>query len=475
MGGLSKKSYTINNILKQRAGQTLVLDAGNLLFKNTTLSDSQELITAAGIMEIYKDMAYDAVAVGPYDLAAGLDFLTETQKKGFPWLSANIVDEQNNPTFLPSRKVEKAGLRIGLIGLSDREIPATSGIKVIDWKKALAEQLVTIEKSCDLIVVLTSLPDQDNADLMRLFPQVHMLLTANRAHGNIIPRIVNNTLVTQTNSQGKYLGVLDLDWQASRTWEKNVAQEMLILQDRLGVLERQILRAERINNRSVASEAQLKAFRQERETLLQTIMAAKTKMAEAELKETVFNSFKSTFIALKTDVPDDPQVAERISNIKEQINNSNKQMSTVPNTSTQENQTGEKERPGGFAGSARCSSCHVSQAEFWSSTGHAAAFRSLVQQNQSFNLDCLPCHVTHGVKDTLKNTEKMVNLAGLPPEMRGVGCESCHGSGEKHASNPNRVKQERKVGKSVCLQCHTEDRSPGFSFSSALSQVSCPK
>jgi len=475
MGGLSKKSYTIKNILKQRADQALVLDAGNLLFKNTAISDSQELITAAGIMEIYKDMAYDAVAVGPYDLAAGLAFLQETQIKGFPWLSANIVDEQNNPIFLPSKKVERAGLKIGLVGLSDREIPTTSGIKVIDWEKALAEQLVIIGNTCDLIVVLTSLPDQDNAELMRLFPQVHILLTANRAHGNIMPRIVNNTLVTQTNSQGKYLGVLDVDWQASRAWEKNVAQEMLTLQDRLGVLGRQILRAERMSNRSVASEAQLQAFRQERETLLQTIKDAETKMAKAELQKNVFNSFKSSFIALNTEAPDDPQVAERVSNIKEQVNNSNKQMLTGSRTLTQENQNGEKERLGGFAGSARCSSCHVAQAEFWSSTGHAVAFQSLVQQSQGFNLDCLPCHVTHGVKDMLKDAKKMVKLAGLPPEMRGVGCESCHGSGENHASNPNLVNQERKVGESVCLQCHTEERSPSFSFLSALSQVSCPK
>jgi len=104
MGGLSKKAYQINTLTDKNAPLPLLLDAGNLLFKQPTVAHAQELLTAAGLMEIYQQMAYDAVAVGPYDLAAGIEFLKNGHPQEFPWLSANLTDRQNTPLF-PAVKI----------------------------------------------------------------------------------------------------------------------------------------------------------------------------------------------------------------------------------------------------------------------------------------------------------------------------------------------------------------------------------
>lgn len=474
MGGLSKKSYQLKQIINERKQQVLIVDAGNLLFKKTAVSEPQDLIAASGMMEIYKRLAVDAVAVGPHDLAAGLDFLKEAQSKGFPWLSANIVDAQHNPVFNASKIVKRAGLRIGIIGLTEIDLPNVSGITVAGWQQALSIELSKLEKACDLVVVLTSLSDQDNAELMKNYPQVHILLTANQGQGNIKPRIINSTLHTQTHSQGKYLGVLDLNWNPLQPWKRDFDQEDLLLNNRLSVLDRQILRAERLDNKSIESEAQLQAYRQERENLLKAIEELKTRIANSEPRKEAASSFDSTFISLTRDLPDDPEIAEQVRQINDRINSHNQQSLTGQAMQKEKKPAAIKKLPEGFSGSARCSECHVSQTDFWKNTGHAGAFQTLVQQRQDFNLDCLPCHVTHDVKAYQKGTAEKVNLAGLPPELRGVGCESCHGPGEEHSSNPMHVQPGTiKVEEAVCLNCHSERHSPDFSFASAT-KVSCP-
>ena len=47
-------------------------------------------------------MAYDAVAVSSDDLLAGTDFFREATAKGFPFIAANIYDQEENLTFFPA-------------------------------------------------------------------------------------------------------------------------------------------------------------------------------------------------------------------------------------------------------------------------------------------------------------------------------------------------------------------------------------
>ena len=56
MGGLSRKALQIKKLSGNDAIPPLLLDAGNLLFKQQTVVHAQELITASGLMEIYQQM-----------------------------------------------------------------------------------------------------------------------------------------------------------------------------------------------------------------------------------------------------------------------------------------------------------------------------------------------------------------------------------------------------------------------------------
>ena len=475
MGGLPKKAYQIKTITTDQKKPALILDSGNLLFKQTTVSEPQELIKASGIMDIYQHLSYDAVAVGSQDLAAGLGFLQDAEKKGFPWLSANILDTAKKPLFKPSIVIKRAELVIGIIALTNPAAPVPPGITVAGWQNALSGQLAVLEKTCDLIVVLSNLSDQDNADLMRDYPQVHILLSTSRDQGNIQPRVINNTLVTQTYSQGKYLGLLDIDWHPRRPWAKDFTQENLLLYDRLSVLDRQILRAERSNTPSGTVAAKLQEFRLERQALLEKIEVLKQQIALSENTKETSSSFQHSFIALKRELPDDPEIADLVSKIKDRINSHNQESVTTNPQQNQKKLPEKVSKPKGYSGFIRCGECHASQAEFWKTTGHAQAYQTLVQQRQNFNLDCLPCHVTHAGESAKAGMPKIKeNLVGLDPVLQRVGCESCHGPGFGHVADPSHVRTQTKVEEKVCLTCHTEDHSSGFDYKTQNPKVSCP-
>jgi hypothetical protein len=475
MGGLSKKSFQIKNITEKDKLPALVLDAGNLLFKPQSQPTPQDKITASGIMAIYTAMAYDAVAVGPQDTVAGLDLLVEAQKTGFPWLSANILDAGKKPVFKPAKVINRSGLTIGIIGLSDPATRVSAQSTVADWREVLPVQLATLEKTCDLLVLLSTLPHQDNIEISKNYPQLDIILTADRQQGNTNPRVVNSSLVAQTSRQGKYLGVLTIDWNPDQPWAKDLQQENQLLQNRLDTFDRQILREERRKTGTSAPAAdRLAKLRKEREDLLGQITALKAEMA-AIAQDDGFSTFTHSFVALSRNLPEDPAIADQVNQIKAMIYHQGSQAS-LPGRE-QKSSAGSSTVQGaadGLAGAAACSQCHQAQTAFWKGTGHARAYHTLVREKQHFNLDCLPCHVTPGSSPGKESSEQRQGLLNLPQSLQTVGCESCHGAALAHAGTPDQVRPQRKAGQEICLTCHTRERSPGFDFNRHIARVSCP-
>jgi 2',3'-cyclic-nucleotide 2'-phosphodiesterase (5'-nucleotidase family) len=421
MGGLSRKSFQITTLTGKDASSVLLLDAGNLLFKRPTVAHPQELLTASGVMDIYRLMAYDAVAVGPNDLAAGMGFLKKSELKDFPWLSANLRDKNQTPIFPPARIIERGGIRIGIIGLTGQVAAGSLETSVVDWRTVLPEQLDRLSKDCQLVIVLSNLPVEDNAEVVQKYPQVHVLIAAGQQPGNVMPRVDNGTLVTQTMNQGKNLGVLNLDWVPGTSWAVN--------RD----LEGQI-----------ASEK------------------------NAQKRQ---SSFTSVVIPLTKNLQEDPRIAAQIQHIKEQINTHNQAATT---TDTRQNSAG-SETFSGLVGFTRCQECHQTQARFWQTTRHAQSYTTLQRQQQNFNGDCLPCHITGN--PPASGTSAPAPAEPLPtpsPGLQAVGCEVCHGPGPAHVDSPENIKPPRKVDEKICVSCHTKERDPHFDYRQKITKVSCP-
>lgn len=190
----------------------LRLDAGGDLFKKTLLAQPRELAIAKGMMDVYVAMGYDAVAVGAGDLATGIDLLKANGQ--MPWLSANLRDEQGKEVFPASVIIRRGDLRIGVIGLTGALPDNQIGLRLDDWRPLLTEAIKTLRGNSHLLVVLSNLTAADNDELVKNYPDIDLIITADDRRGNVVPQPERKPWLAQTLHQGKSLGVLTLFSQA---------------------------------------------------------------------------------------------------------------------------------------------------------------------------------------------------------------------------------------------------------------------
>lgn len=89
-----------------------------------------------------------------------------------------------------------------------------------------------------------------------------------------------------------------------------------------------------------------------------------------------------------------------------------------------------------YIGSDKCQSCHEHAYAVWSKSKHARAFQTLVDAKRpslrQFDGECVVCHVTGFEYNSGYRNESDT------PNLKNVGCESCHGPGSEHVNNKNR-------------------------------------
>lgn len=121
--------------------------------------------------------------------------------------------------------------------------------------------------------------------------------------------------------------------------------------------------------------------------------------------------------------------------------------------------------PGRFVGSQACASCHPGQHDVWSRSAHARAFDTLRNRGEASRGECQACHTT--------GYEKEGGYPSGGSQLEHVGCESCHGPGERHVADdpprPNTIlaladKCDSCVLLQICGSCHDPANDPGFEF-----------
>jgi hypothetical protein len=116
-----------------------------------------------------------------------------------------------------------------------------------------------------------------------------------------------------------------------------------------------------------------------------------------------------------------------------------------------------------YFGVSKCAECHQPFNQSWGRTRHAGAFASLKRTGKSGDPECLKCHtVGFGEAGGFHSIEKT-------PSLTDVQCEACHGPGRGHLSDFSKPMQP--VIESVCLKCHTKDKSPDFDYPVYLERI----
>lgn len=148
-------------------------------------------------------------------------------------------------------------------------------------------------------------------------------------------------------------------------------------------------------------------------------------------------------------VPDDPEVQLIVEQYKERLFEEN----LVASLSQRAPESG-----GQFVGPQTCASCHPKQGAVFERMKHTHSFESLKPRNGTRDPECLRCHTTgFGFESGFRGIEETPHLAP-------VSCESCHGVGSNHMSNPQPGFGQIKDPPRLCVQCHDKENSPRFHF-----------
>ena len=480
MGGLSKKAFQFDSILSENQRPAVIVDAGALLFEKELLTPGtreQAMATAEGIVKAYNLMGYDAVGIARQDLAAGLGFLKDLRTRSeFAWLSANLVaGDTGRPIFQPSVILNKGALKVGITALTGEAGPLTlakeDNAVILPWRDALEPVIRELNEQCDLIILLSNQPREQNRQIATRFANIHLLIQAGINTVNLEPELLNNTLIAQTGKQGKYLGWLTTDWQPSRTWgDAALIEKLTAKKNELDGIEWRLERYEKQMSAGEHRTHELYAKLKQQGLQLAAEVAELREAAERmQAGGALPSSHTNRFIAMEISLPDDQEVLAVVEATKQRVNAIGKETPTrQPGGAPPPEEPG-PESP--LAGWRKCAPCHEAQTASWQSSGHAKAYRTLTETDQNFNLDCLPCHVTFD-PELLAPAEGIEGaLLHLPAALQAVGCEVCHGPGQQHAAAPGENRMIVRPAESICRRCHTTEQSPAFDYRKKLETI----
>ena len=164
--GLARIAAAVDRI-RAEGRPTLLLDSGDTIEGAPEQALAFEAGSAGGadpIIAAMNRIGYDAMAVGNHEFDFGRERLARSRSEArFPFLSANITADDGAPAFPPFVVREIGGVRVGILGLTTRQVPAwesesrISGLRFSDSVEA-ARRFVAIlrdREGCDLVVVLT--------------------------------------------------------------------------------------------------------------------------------------------------------------------------------------------------------------------------------------------------------------------------------------------------------------------------------
>jgi len=384
-------------------------------------SKAYEKLKTETLLKCYKSIGYDVINVGSNEYRLGIDLLKEFEKiVDAPFISANIVDQNNKLVFPPYKIITVDDLKLGFLGVVSSEFVKKSetGLSVLNIENQVQKYIPEVGKQCDLIILLADARDNEIERIAATNSDIDVILggsTFNYSE-NDKPTRLGKTIIHKTGAIGKYLGRLRLDIkQTSSAQIENFEGYNIQLDDNVS----------------------------DNDEIL-------------EILDEYRKELKTTDFTKQSDASEDGKVkiVEKADSASQADNES------LAGTDL------ENETPAfrDFTGALKCAECHREIYNKWRLTPHANAFITLAREQQENNPNCFGCHSV-GFK----------RLGGFidpetTPKLVGVQCESCHGGGAAHILAIKLNKSSPAITKTVpeffCTRkCHDNEWSPGFKMS----------
>jgi hypothetical protein len=432
-----------------------VVDAGNSLAPGRIADKELEkhLLMADLVAAGFATMGIDAVALGANDWKLGKETVLEAVKKHeLPVLAANLVCNGEQP-FPGFKRIERGGMVVGVVGITDGDVVGCEVGDPIEGLKSAVDSLGEVDLTLALIPLRRELvPKFAEKGL-----EVDLVVDARGGRVTVVPDPTGDTWVFNNGSQGKYLGIADLElvaptrpW-ASPNYDENLRNEQTRLETRITAAQNSVHREDDRQKKHL--ERQIAAYKRD-------LAKVNEKIEKLKSDDQPRNRIIQRHVSLGADIADHPETLKMVEQTKDAIQ--------------------DLERTGGFfikrrrapvdspfIGSESCISCHRDQHVQWASTSHSHAYQTLIKKNEGKNLECLPCHVTAFGKDGGPSDAN--DLLGL----HDVQCESCHGPGRAHVADAEAAPLVKVPEEAACVVCHDGQKErEGFDLATYLPIVS---
>ena len=233
-GGAARWASILKGIISE-TGEMLFLHGGDMVTSSDpayTLN-AQDLIPDwermpgygyRGLLEVavFGKLGLDAMIMGNHEYDYGLYWNYRLFSRApFAVLSANSTLSISPPEPLydpiwyePYHIFQKGNFRIGVIGVSTvLNTIRSPQARMTNPFDAVASLVESLEKECDIILVLSHLGVEEDVKLADRVPGIDVIVGGHSHSMLSEPRIVNGTIITQARAFGEFIGRLDLEYE----------------------------------------------------------------------------------------------------------------------------------------------------------------------------------------------------------------------------------------------------------------------
>lgn len=213
-GGLGRIATLFGTIRREVGGAAIALDNGD------TFHGTMAAVHTRGeaVIAPMRALKLDGMTVH-WEFAYGLERVREiAERLPYPLLAANYHHRKKSFPLLPFTVIDRAGLRVGIIGLASvvathllppdqrQEFEVTTGETEL---RAMIPSL-RHDHGVQLIVVLSHLGFPQDCKLAAAVSGIDVLLSGHTHNRLGAPAVVNDTLIMQSGAHGSFVGRLDL-------------------------------------------------------------------------------------------------------------------------------------------------------------------------------------------------------------------------------------------------------------------------
>lgn len=218
-GGFAHVAAAIREERAAAPEHTLVVHGGDFV-QGTPVST---LFRGMPAIEVANLMGFDVHTLGNHEFDYGWERTREFIEAGeFATVSANVVNDSGDTLADPYVVVERAGMRIGVIGIVTEQLANLTRAELRGpWRSAPIVETVRryaaeLKDKTDLVIVLAHNFNDEDDDILAGVPEVPILISGHNHGGQEDVKEVDGRVCVKVRAYGRELGKLDVEYDVRK-------------------------------------------------------------------------------------------------------------------------------------------------------------------------------------------------------------------------------------------------------------------